>query len=149
MAMKLSSFLSRLRRDDTGAAAIEFALLSPALLLLMVGVLQLGLALQNYSALRGLSSDVARYAMVQYQTGNKISNSQIETWAKNHALGAPYLLKQSRVNAVVTTASTQRVTGATELQLVVSYQIESFLGFAGIEFPFVTYTRPIFLLDDD
>ena len=146
IAMKTRSLLSRIRRDEKGASAIEFALLSPALILMMVGVLQVGIAFQNYNALRGLSSDVARYAMVQYQTGNEISNSQIETWAENHALGAPYLLDQTRVNAVVTTPDTQRVDGANEIQLVVSYQIESFLGFAGIEFPFITYTRPIFLV---
>lgn len=147
--MTIRQLFSRLRRDDTGATAIEFALLSPALILMMIGVLQVGMAMQNYNALRGLSADVARYTMVQYQTGNTISNSQIETWAENHALGAPYLLHQDRVNAVVTTPSTQRVTGATELQLVISYQMDSFLGFAGIEFPFITYTRPIFLLDED
>jgi len=147
--MTIKSLFPRIYRDEKGAIAVEFALLGPIFLLMFVGVLQVGLALQNYNALRGLSADVARYAMVQYQTGNEISNSQIETWALNHALGAPYLLDQNRVNAVVSTAGTQRVTGATELQLVVSYQIDSFLGFAGIEFPFVTYTRPIFLLDED
>lgn len=147
--MTIRQLFSRLRRDETGATAIEFALLSPALILMMIGVLQVGMAMQNYNALRGLSADVARYTMVQYQTGNTISNSQIENWAENHALGAPYLLHQDRVNAVVTTPGTQRVTGATELQLVISYQMDSFLGFAGIEFPFITYTRPIFLLDED
>lgn len=147
--MKFRSLFPRIYRDEKGAMAVEFALLGPIFLLMFVGVLQVGIALQNYNALRGLSADVARYAMVQYQTGNDLSNSQIETWAENHALGAPYLLDQNRVNAVVTTASTQRVAGATELQIVVSYQIDSFLGFAGIEFPFVTYTRPVFLLDED
>lgn len=147
--MTIRQTQTRLRRDDTGAAAIEFALLAPALILMMVGVLQVGMAMQDYTAMRGLSADVARYTMVQYQTGNNISNSQIETWAENHALGAPYLLDQNRVNAVVSTPDDQRVDGATELQLVISYQMDSFLGFAGIEFPFITYTRPIFLLDEE
>lgn len=147
--MIIRSILPRIKRDETGATAIEFALLGPILLLLLVGVLQVGMAMQNYNALRSLSADVARYSMVQYQTGNEVSNSQIETWAENRALGAPYLLDQNRVNAVVTTAGSQRVSGATELQIVISYQLDSYLGFAGIEFPFVTYTRPIFLLDED
>ncbi len=137
----------RITRDENGAIAVEFALLAPIFLLLLVGVLQVGMAMQNYNALRGLSADVARYAMVQYQTGNELSNSQLETWAENQALGAPYLLDQNRINATITNAATQRVSGATELQVVVSYQLDSFLGFAGIEFPFVTYTRPVFLLD--
>lgn len=146
--MTFLSCLPRIKRDENGAMAVEFALLGPIFLLLLVGVLQVGMAMQNYNALRSLSADVARYAMVQYQTGNDVSNSQIETWAENAALGPPYLLDQNRINAIVTTSGTQRVTGATELQVVLSYQLDSFLGFAGIEFPFVTYTRPIFLLND-
>ncbi|WAT18419.1 pilus assembly protein [Aurantiacibacter sp. MUD11] len=128
--------------------AIEFGLLGPALLLMLMGVLQVGIAMQNYNALRSLSADVARYAMVQYQTGNDLTNSQIETFAENHALGAPYLLDQNRFNADVDTATNQRVNGARELSITVSYQIDSLLSFAGIEFPFVRYTRPIFLLEE-
>ncbi len=146
--MKPSIRIKTILRDDRGASAVEFALLAPIFLLMLVGVLQVGMAMQNYNALRGVSADVARYAMVQYQTGNTVSNSQLETWAENQALGAPYMLDQNRINATVTTPGTQRVTGATELQVVMSYQLDNVLGFAGIEFPFVTYTRPIFLLDE-
>lgn len=146
--MRKLTLFPRIRRDENGAAAIEFALLGPAFLLMLMGVLQVGMAMQNYNAMRSLSADVARYAMVQYQTGNELSNSQIETFAENHALGAPYLLDQNRINVDVTNASTQRVAGATELQVIVSYQVDSLLGFAGIEFPFITYTRPIFLLNE-
>ncbi|MFB0611483.1 TadE/TadG family type IV pilus assembly protein [Aurantiacibacter poecillastricola] len=145
--MTIISLFHRIRRDESGATIIEFALLAPMFLLMLMGVLQVGVAMQNYNALRNLSADVARMAMVQYQTGNSLTNSQIETWAENHALGAPYLLDQNRVNAVVTTPGTQRVAGATELQIVISYQIDSFLDFAGIDSPFITYTRPVFLLD--
>lgn len=146
--MKIRSLLCRIKRNQDGAMAIEFALLGPLFLLMFMGVLQVGIALQNYNALRGLSADTARYAMVQYQTGNELSNSQLETWTENRALGAPYLLDQNRVNAVVTTPGTQRVTGATELQVTVSYQLDSFLEFADITLPFVTYTRPVFLMNE-
>ena len=46
------STLRRLRRDDRGAAIIEFALLAPVLLGLMLGVLQMGLQMQSFNALR-------------------------------------------------------------------------------------------------
>lgn len=145
--MKIRSLFYRIKRNQDGAIAVEFALLAPLFLLMFMGVLQVGIALQNYNALRGLSADTARYAMVQYQTGNKVSASQLEVWAENRALGAPYLLDRNRVNAIVTTPGTQRVAGATELQVTVSYQLDSFLEFADITLPFVTYTRPIFLLN--
>ncbi len=85
----MRQFLNRLRRENTGVAAIEFALIGPAFIVMILGVLQVGMGLQSYNALRNLSADVARYSMVQYQTGNALSNSQIRSWARNHAQGPP------------------------------------------------------------
>lgn len=146
----MTRFLSRLRpselrSDCRGAVIVEFALIGPAFLVMIFGVLQVGIAMQGYNAIRNLSADVARYAVVQGQTGNQLSTTQIRTYAINHAQGAPYLLDGERVNAVVTTAATQRIVGARELNITVTYQMESLLEFAGIEFPFVTYSRPIFI----
>ena len=143
-----SRLLGCLRRDERGAMAIEFALIGPVFLLMFLGVLQVGIGLQNYNALRNVSADVARYAMVQHQTGNTVSSSQIRTYALNHGQGAPYLLLGERFDAVVNTAATQRVSGARELEITVTYQIRSLLDFAGIDGPFVSFTRPIFLLDN-
>ncbi len=140
--------ISHLLRDCRGAIAIEFALVGPAFILLMLGVLQVGMALQNYNAIRNVSADVARYAMVQHQTGNELSNTQVRTYAINRSQGAPYLLTGDSVNAQINTAATQRVSGARELEITVTYQVESLLGFAGIEGPYISYTRPIFLLED-
>lgn len=146
--MKLRPFLARLGGDCSGSMIIEFAILGPAFLVMLFGVLQVGIALQNYNALRNISADVARFAMVQHQSGNKVSNSQIRTFAMTNATGAPYLLRSARVDAVVNDAATQRVTGAKELDLRMAYQIDSLLEFAGIEGPYITYRRPIFLLDE-
>ncbi|GAA0279329.1 hypothetical protein GCM10009127_20560 [Alteraurantiacibacter aestuarii] len=148
--ISFNAMIKRLRSlpaDSQGSMAVEFALVGPVLLVLMFGVLQIGMALQNYNAVRNVSADVARYAMVQHQTGNNLSNSQIQTYALNHAQGAPYMLEASRVNAYITTASTQRVSGARELQIVITYEVNSLLDGFGLNGPFVSYTRPIFLLE--
>jgi Flp pilus assembly protein TadG len=140
--------IRRLRRDGKGAVAIEFALVGPAFIVMLLGVLQVGIALQNYNALRNVSADVARYAMVQYSTGNNLSNSQLRDITISTARGAPYLLTASRMNASVTTATTQRVSGATELTLNVTYQIPTLLDSMGLRGPYITYNRPIFLTDN-
>ncbi|WP_158610969.1 TadE/TadG family type IV pilus assembly protein [Aurantiacibacter spongiae] len=140
--------LKTLARDDAGSTIVEFALIGPAFLIMMLGVLQIGIALQNYNALRNVSADTARYAMVQHQTGNTINNNQIRTYAINHSTGAPYLLSSTQLNAVVDEPLVRRVADARELNLTMSYQIDSLLGFAGIDGPFITYSRPIFLLDN-
>jgi len=142
----MTNFIKRLRSDSKGAAAIEFALIGPAFIVIMLGVLQVGLGLQSYNAMRSLSADVARYSMVQYQTGNEVSNSQIRSWTRNHAQGAPYLLDPDRLGVTISDASTQRVVGAKELSISVSYRITSVLEFIDIDGPTLDFERPVFLL---
>ncbi len=142
----MTNFIKRLRSDSKGAAAIEFALIGPAFIVMMLGVLQVGLGLQSYNAMRSLSADVARYSMVQYQTGNEVSNSQIRSWTRNHAQGAPYLLDPDRLGVTISDASTQRVVGAKELSISVSYRITSVLEFIDIDGPTLDFERPVFLL---
>lgn len=139
--------LKLLRQDTQGAAIVEFALIAPVFMIMTFGVLHVGMLLQNYNAIRSLSADVARYAMVQHQTGNELTNTQLRTYAINQAQGAPYLLVGDRVNAVIETPSTQRVAGAQERAITVTYQMEGLLDFIGIPAPFVTYERPIFTTD--
>ena len=146
--IKTLPLFQRLARDTSGSMVIEFALIGPAFLVMIFGVLQVGIGLQNYNALRNVSADVARYAMVQHQTGNELTASQIRTYALNTGQGAPYLLVGSKMNASVDVAGTQRVAGATEMEITVTYQVDSVLEFADINGPFISYTRPIFLLDN-
>lgn len=146
--MTMIDFIRKLRQDTKGAAIVEFALIAPVFMMMTFGVLHVGMLLQNYNAIRNLSADVARYAMVQHQTGNELSNTQLRTFAINKAQGAPYLLVGDRVNAVIETPVNQRVLGAQEREITVTYQMEGFLEWAGIDAPFVTYKRPIFTTDD-
>ena len=124
---------------------VEFALLAPAFLLLVFGVLFAGIGVQNYNAVRNLSADVARYAMVQHQAGNTLDNSVIRSYAINTGTGTPYLLKGPQLEAIVTTPTTQRVTGVREVRITITYQMDDMLGFIGIDAPFISYTRPAFL----
>lgn len=141
----MRNFLNRLQRDNAGAAAIEFALIGPAFIVMMLGVLQVGLGLQSYNSMRSVSADVARYAMVQYQTGNEITNGQIRSWARNHAQNAPYLLDAQRLFVTVEDAGTQRVAGAKELTITVRYTPTSVLQMIDVDGPTLTFTRPAFL----
>ncbi len=61
---RLASALARLFRQRKGSATIEFGLVAPAIIVMIMGVLQVGIAVQNYNALRGVSSEVSRYAMI-------------------------------------------------------------------------------------
>ncbi|MFZ9396345.1 MAG: TadE/TadG family type IV pilus assembly protein [Erythrobacter sp.] len=144
----LNNLLRRLRADQAGAVAVEFGLLAIAMFTMLLGVLQVGIGMQNYNAIRSASADVARYTMVQYETGNKLELSQIRSYALAAGQNAPYMLDFARLDATVETAATQRVAGATELTLEMTYTVPIIIGFLGIQEPQITYTRPIFLLED-
>lgn len=146
--IRLRTRLQALPRDQRGAVAIEFALLGPIFIALLLGVLQIGIALQSYNAIRNVSADVARDVTVQYQTGNDLSNSQIRGIAVAQAISAPYLLRPQNVNITVVNAATQRIPNATELSLDVQYRIPTVMALFGFEGPLINYQRPIFVTND-
>jgi hypothetical protein len=143
---RLVRLLRALRTRNEGSVVVEFGLLGGLFIGMLVGVLQVGVAMQNYNALRNVASDVARYALVQYQTGNNLSNGQLRDWATVRATGAPYLLDQDDLHITVVDAATQRVTDAQELSMTITYQIPTFMDLLGWESPSLTYSRALFVM---
>ena len=142
----MKKFISALMLDQTASAAVEFALIGPLFLTMFMGVMQIGIGMQNYNALRSISADTARYAVVNYQRGNQLTAIQLQTYASNVAQAPPYGLQSTRFVSFVSTPITQRISGATEFQIRLTYRVRSWLGLIGIgEIP-LTYTRPIFVL---
>jgi Flp pilus assembly protein TadG len=54
-----------LRRDRSGGAAIEFALLLPFLFLLLYGMIELGRVMWNWNTLQLVADEAARWASVR------------------------------------------------------------------------------------
>jgi hypothetical protein len=135
----------RLAAERRGAVAVEFALLAPAFIVMLFGVLQVGIGLQNYNAMRSMSADVARYAMIQHAKGVVMSNSALQTYAENLGSGAPYLLTGDDLDVTITPAATPQISSATELTLRIEYQIPSVLEPLGLHGPEISYQRPIFV----
>jgi Flp pilus assembly protein TadG len=138
--------VTALWRDASGAAIVEFGLLAPALIAMLLAVLQFGIAMQQYNALRGIAADVERFAVVNYQTNNKISTSQLATYGQSIATNSPYNIQANGLLITVTQPATQRVTGATEYSLSIRAEVTSILGVIGINDYYIYYTRPIFVL---
>ena len=70
--------IGRLKRDNSGAAVIEFAILAPVIFAMLLGVIQVGLSMQAQNALRSIASQTARYAVVEYQKGNEVTDGTIK-----------------------------------------------------------------------
>lgn len=142
----MKNLFSRISRSSQGAAAIELALVAPALLGMLLGVFQIGITMQNYNALRSATADVARFAAVNYQTANKLSDTQLSNYARSVATGDQYGLAASRIVVTVIDAPSQRISGATEKTITFSYLSPTVLSVIGLPDFAITYSRPVFLL---
>jgi Flp pilus assembly protein TadG len=56
--------LERLRLNERGAAALEFAILAPALILMIVGIGQIGILFHANAGLRNAVAEGARFATI-------------------------------------------------------------------------------------
>ncbi len=139
-------FIKRLLRDHGGAVAIEFAILGPMLITMMFGVLQVGIAMQAYNAMRSAAADVARFAVVERQKGNTISATSLTTQAGTIASATPYALLDANLTHNVVLVATPQVTGTTEYTLTYSYTVPSLLGVIDLAAIPLTYSRPIFVV---
>ena len=143
----IKKLFGSIRSNETASAAVEFALIGPLFLTMFMGVMQVGVGMQNYNALRSISADTARYAVINYQKHNLLTAIQLQDYATGIAKKAPYGLEVSpRFTVFVSSPSAQRIAGATEFQIRVTYRVRTWLGIVGIgEIP-LTYTRPIFVI---
>lgn len=142
------SRLARLRRDDSGATIVEFALLLPVIFGTFLGVLQVGLSTFAYNSLRNVTAEASRYALVEYQNGREMDPEFAALDAKINEIAPGYGLETDRLDVDVTRPDVQRVDGAIELQISVTYEVRSLLPFLGQEGFYTNYTRPLFLIDE-
>ena len=143
----MKKLVPALLSDQTASAAVEFALIGPIFLAMFLGVMQVGIGMQNYNALRSISADTARWAVTNYQAGDQKTAIQMQQKATDLAAAAPYGLEESpRFTVFVSSPTAQRVAGATEFRITLTYRVRTLLSVIGIgEIP-LTYTRPIFVI---
>ena len=136
-----------LTRDSSGSTAIEFGIIAPAFLMMLLGVFQIGIWMQSYNAMRSSVADIARDVSVEFQTDNRLTDSQITDFGLAVATTAPYMLDLNKTEVEINKNGTpaQTIPGTRKLILTITYEMPSFLGFAGISGPEVSYSRSLFL----
>lgn len=145
--MKKTALLRRLTASERGASAVEFALLAPVFISLMLGVVEVGLYMQNYNAVRSLASDAARFAAIEYQKNNALTEEALKTNIQAMGVASPYYLMDSQLTVTVTEVSPARVNGAREFDLDIDYALPDIIGGTTIDNFTVSYSRPLFVLD--
>jgi Flp pilus assembly protein TadG len=132
-------------RDRQGSVAIEFGIIAPVFLMMLLGVFQVGVWMQAYNAMRNAVAATARSVAVEYQTDNRLTDSQIANTGLAVATSNPYMLDANLIEVDVDAPSSQPFPGARQLTLTFTYQMPSFLDFAGISGPSVSYSRSMFV----
>jgi hypothetical protein len=139
-----ANVMRRLLQDRCGTAVLEFALAGPAFILLLIGLFQVAVQVQNYNALRSVASDVGRFVVVEYQKDNHLSEEDIKTKALSLAVDPPYLLENVGLDIVVDSPES-RVSGAKEFNIELSYDMPGWLEYAGIAAKRISYQRSVFV----
>ena len=134
-----------LRDNARGAAIVEFGILAPLIIAMMLGVFQIGITMHSYNALRSLAGDTTRYATVEYQKDRHLTDDQITQWAQARAVDGTYVLDGNDLVVTTQTPANQRVSGAQERTLTLSYKLPGLLTFFGVDGFTITYSRSIFV----
>lgn len=139
--------LKTLQPSQDGATVVEFGLLVPVIFGSFLGVLQAGLGMMTHNSLRNLSAETSRYTLVQYQSSNELTVAQVEEDARARA--AAHGFSPAKFDVEVDPVATPRIEGALEYTMTTKYKVASVLPFLGVETIDVSFTRPIFLIDDE
>lgn len=137
-----------LLRNRTGGALVEFALLAPVFIGMMIGVIQIGMYMENYTAVRSLASDASRFAAVQYQKNNNLDTTVIASDVTAMGAASPYNLNANNLTVQVESVASD-VDGAHKFDMTINYDVPNFMSGIGFE-PFtLTYSRPLYVIDNN
>lgn len=136
--------IRQLLRDARGTSMVEFAILAPVIFGLLLGVLQIGLQMFSYNAIRSVTADTARFTIVEYQKRDLLAAEQVASKAVAIAVNAPYSLNIDNLTATVTTPTTD-ITGTKKFQIVLTYIPPSPLSFLHVGTPTLSATRVVYV----
>ena len=135
----------KLLHDQRGVSAIEFALLTPILICMLLGVMQAGLYMQAHNALSSITNDMSRFMSVEYQRQNKVTNDLLESYAYTRAVSPPYLLQGEKLSVEALDAESQTIANVREIKLVLKYRVPDIMAFASFGAMNLSYTRSIYV----
>jgi Flp pilus assembly protein TadG len=142
--MTLRQFSRRFLADAKGGSAIEFGLLAPAMITMLMGVIWVGIQMKSYNELRSVAADVSRYTVIEYQKSNKLTAAQVSDVAAATAVRLPYALIGDNLDVTVTEPASP-VANTKMLVLQLSYTAPSLLQFAGIGSPTLNFSQTIYV----
>lgn len=109
-------------RNERGSTVVEFALVVPALMLLLLGVMQFGIMLHANGGVRELMGWSGRRAIILYQNPTKPDDSVLKNEIAAAVGAGSYGLVASRLTTDVTVAS-NNVLGYRSVTITLRYSL--------------------------
>lgn len=97
--------IRRLKRDDRGSTVVEFAMISPLVILLILAALEFGMALRANAGLRNLAGWAGRAAIVATQVdrnGESVDTAAVRTRIITESARQSYNLGRGVLGVTVT-----------------------------------------------
>ena len=119
-------------RDQRGSPAVEFALVAPILILLTVGILDIGRVMMTATTLESVARDAARYAGLHgSDSTTPATQSSVQSYAEGQAVG----IDSTTLNVAVTWEGGSNSSGSS-VTVALTYDFDllvgQFLGFDAI-----------------
>ncbi len=108
--------LRRLWRDCSAVSALEFALLAPVFLGLVIGAIEMGRAAYTQGVVSFAAEEATRYAVVNYA----ISEDEVRSLTADCLLG----IDPDRINAIVVTGPIDPVDNTRTISVEVRYDFQ-------------------------
>lgn len=115
----LRASLRRLRDDCRGVSVVEFALLAPVFLGLVIGAIEFGRAAYTQGVVSFAAEEATRYAVVNYS----ITEDEVRDLTEDCLLG----IDPARINAIVVTGPIDPVDNTRTISVEVSYDFQFLL----------------------
>ena len=113
------SALRRLIDDCRGVSAVEFALMAPVFLGMVIGVMELGRAAYTQGVVSFAAEEATRHAVVNYA----ITEDEVRDLTEDCLLG----IDPSRINAIVVTGPINPADNTRTISVEVSYDFQFLL----------------------
>ena len=144
--MMREHLIKRIGGHNGGVAAVEFALVAPLVIGLMMGMFQVSIGMHNYNSLRGAVDDTARYTIVNFQKEDRDDEQALAEAARAIATSSPYGLNGDQLDVTVDILDDSRVAGALEATITMEYDVPSVARMIGMGDIHIEYSRPVFLI---
>ncbi len=144
----MMNFLKKIGDNESGSVITEFAICAPALLVLLLGIFQVGFAVQAKNSMQSVIGEVGRNVAVAYLNSETeiFSEGQVELLLTNTATNAAYRLNGENIEVDAAIVDSD-YTGIKKLTLQINYGVPMFMPLGSMDQIDLEASRTVYIAD--